>query len=293
MDKILGRSGACGAGKVSLRKIERVLISFANMTLRVVQVRGTWRQPQSNTAFPILTINIVPECPSAAHQGEPKGRSLFSPGAETQQQPSANMMTHMVKCIDLSHMVNSDDRHGDVLSPTGSPEAKQSLGTGTAAIARRVYKLEEMLNINVPQEEREQAQLEETVDALRAEVSALSERVEKWKRLHEDGDEESKESYGSNRNGSLSSPPHSAGRPASAALTDLSKVPVLSASIIASDSGVPPHEEIYLESGCAPMGSHQLDNSGMRFVVCIEMWRRHDRSGFRRRREKNAKRSTQ
>jgi hypothetical protein len=119
---------------------------------------------------------------------------------------------------------------------------KRNSGTGTAAIALRVYKLEEMLNFNVPQEEREQAQLEETVDALRAEVSALTERVEKWRGIHEDGDAESKESNGSNRNASLCSPPHSAGIHASAAPTGLSKVPALLASIVASDSGAQPHD---------------------------------------------------
>ena len=77
MDKILGRSGACGAGKVSLRKNERVFTFFAKVTLWDVQVRGAWRQPQSNTAFPILIINIVPECPSAAHQSKPKELSLI------------------------------------------------------------------------------------------------------------------------------------------------------------------------------------------------------------------------
>ena len=119
---------------------------------------------------------------------------------------------------------------------------KHKSGTGTAAIALRVYQLEEMLNFNVPQEEREQAQLEETVDALRAEVSALTERVEKWRGIHEDGDAESNESNGSNRNASLCSPPHSAGIHASAAPTGLSKVPALPASIVASDSGAQPHD---------------------------------------------------
>ena len=161
-----------------------------------------------------------------------------------------------VKSIDLTQLIISGVRpegYRAASSPTSRSAAESTCGTGTAAIALRVYRLEEILNFSVPQEEREQAQLEETVASLREEVSALTARVDKWKGILDDGRVE--HSDHSDRSGALCSPPHSAGIRASngafpvsddvhdvASSMELSKIPVLSASVMASDSGVQPHD---------------------------------------------------
>ena len=204
-------------------------------------VRGAWRQSQKSTAFPVMVLNIAAVDLCAAREKVPSTRnkdpeSKFAGLADSPETASSLR----VASIDLTNLVCANGRREkeDMTSPAFQVDSN---ALGTAAIAQRVRSLEEVLDYVVPQEEREQEQLEETVTALREEVEALISRVNKWKSTY---DEMVKDSSDESK-GELSSPPPPTGTDmilpgilhgASPAL-DLSKIQALGASAMAQDSG--------------------------------------------------------
>ncbi len=172
-NRILGRDGkANGIGKVS----------------------GSWRQSQKITALPVLVVNIAAiDLRGRCH---PDGASLAAAAAPAARASLDVYSSHdksappRVASIDLNQLVRgggSAEADSQFRSPDHSADELQGpIGLGTAAIAYRVRKLEEMLNYEAPQEELEQSQLQETVTSLREEVAALAVRVSKWKGAYEE-----------------------------------------------------------------------------------------------------------
>jgi len=156
------------------------------------QVIGTWRQSHKNTALPVLVVNIAaidlrggshPDVASrAAAPVRRASRGVAYSSPEKSPPPK-------VTSIDLNDLVQgggSAQADSQLRSLEDHADSEEPSGMGTAAIAQRVRKLEEMLTYGAPKEELEQAQLEETVKALREEVAALAIRVSKWKGAYEE-----------------------------------------------------------------------------------------------------------